>query len=240
MPPGWSGARSASRRRGRIGASRIAADATATLPDGIPLTAAAISRGARFSAQARVAALRLEDIAALLPAAARGRGELAVTARAEGTGQAWRGTATLAASRAEVAATALRQVSATATFDGAHIEVTELRAEAQDLPLRASGTWQWAGGGRAGATIGPGPLAGVGPPGLGVAGTGRASVELLRAGPALIVEGTDRPRSTGWSYRASRWDAGARTSRPATAYPRQLGFPSGTDGHRGGHDRARR
>ena len=66
-------------------------------------------------------------------------------------------------------------MSATATFDGAHIEVTELRAEAQDLPPRqrhvAVGRWRTRQRDHRAR-----PARGCRPPGLGVAGTGRASV----------------------------------------------------------------
>ncbi len=186
--------------RARVGSSRLAGDGTASVPDGTPLTPDGLSRALRFTAQARAPALRLEDVGPLLPSAARGRGELAVAARAEGTGQAWRGTATVTGSRAEVGGTVLRQVAAAVAFDRSRVELTELSAEAADLPIRARGVWDWTAGGRASATIGPGRLAGVGPPALGLAGTGRASLELTaRPAVAPVVEGSAQAELDGFA-----------------------------------------
>ena len=186
--------------RARVGSSQVTGDGTASVPDGTPLTLDGLSRAVRFTAQARAPALRLEDVAPLLPSAARGRGELALAARAEGTGQAWRGTATVTGSRAEVGGTLVRQIAAAVVFDRSRIELTELRAEASDLPVRASGAWDWSAGGRASATVGPGRLAGVGPPALGLAGTGRASLELTaRPAAASVVEGSAQAELDGFA-----------------------------------------
>ncbi len=163
----------------RLGTSRLSADASATWPPDGPLTADTLARLTQIRAELRAPAARLEDVSPLLPPAAQGRGELALTARAEGTPRAWRATGTLTSPRLEMGPGPLRQLRAVFALDDTRLDVTELSVDAFGVPTRGTATWAWAGGGSAKATLGPAPLAGVTlvPPGPGLQGTGRATID---------------------------------------------------------------
>jgi autotransporter translocation and assembly factor TamB len=175
----------------RLGMSRISADASASLKG--PLTADSLAREAQVKAEIRAPAARLEDLAPLLPPALQGRGELALAARAEGTPRSWRGTGTLMSPLVELGPGPLRQLRAAFTLDGTRVAVTELSVDAFGIPTRATGTWAWAGGGSAKATLGPAPLTGLAmvPAGVGLRGTGRATLEAAMRSPTDVT-GTAR------------------------------------------------
>lgn len=163
----------------RLGASRVSADASATWPQTGPLTADTLAGQTLIRAELRAPAARLEDVSPLLPSAVQGRGELALTARAEGTARAWRATGTLTSPLAEIGPGPLRQLRAQFTLDSARLDVTELSVDAFGIPTRGTGTWAWTGGGNAKATLGPASLAGLPmvPPAAGLRGTGRATID---------------------------------------------------------------
>jgi len=163
----------------RLGQSRLSADASVTWPQTGPLTAEVLAGQTQLRAELRVPAARLEDVSPLLPPAARGRGALALTARAEGTPRGWRVTGTLTSPLVEMGPGPLRQLRALFALDPARIEVTDLSVDALGIPTRGTATWAWAGGGRAQATLGPAPLArlAVIPSGVALRGTGRATVD---------------------------------------------------------------
>jgi autotransporter translocation and assembly factor TamB len=177
--------------RARIGMSRISADASATWRG--PLTADSLASEAQVKVEIRAPAARLEDLAQLLPSALRGRGELALAARAEGTLRAWRGTGSLASPLLELGPGPIRQLRAAFALDGARVDVTALEVDAFGVPARATATWAWAGGGSAKATLGPAPLSGLAmvPAGVGLRGSGRATIEAAMRSPSDVT-GTAR------------------------------------------------
>jgi hypothetical protein len=132
--------------------------------------------------------VRLEDLAPFLPAALQGRGELALAARAEGTPRAWRGTGTFTSPLVELAAGPLKQLRAAFAMDQTRVEVTDLRVDAFGIPTRATANWAWTGSGGAKATLGPASLAGIAmvPAGVGLRGSGRATVEAAMRSPADV------------------------------------------------------
>ncbi len=91
------------RGRARLGSSPVSADASATWKGALPLDAESIKRDVQVKAEVSAPATRLEDLAPFLPAWLRGKGELALAARAEGTPRAWRGTGTLTSPLIELA-----------------------------------------------------------------------------------------------------------------------------------------
>ena len=179
--------------RARLGESRLAADASATWPQSGPLTAEVLASQTQLRAELRAPAARLEDLSPLLPPAAQGTGTLALTARAEGTARAWRATGTLTSPLVEMGPGPLRQLRALFVLDSTRIEVTDLSVDALGIPTRGTVTWDWAGGGRAKATLGPAPLAGLAmvPASLALRGTGRATIDAAMSS-ASDVTGTAR------------------------------------------------
>jgi translocation and assembly module TamB len=174
------------RAQATLGASRISADASATWPAARPVTAESLARDAQLRADIRAPAARLEDLCPLLPSALRGRGLIALTARGEGTLGNWRGGGTLTAPLLELGAGSLRQMRATFALDRTRVEVTDLRVDAIGVPIRAAAAWNWAGGGSAKATLGPVALDGLAvvPAGVGLRGTGQATIEASMRSPA--------------------------------------------------------
>jgi len=83
-------------------------------------------------------------------------------------------------------------------LDGTRFDLTELSVDAFGIPTRATGTWAWAGGGSAKATLGPAPLIGLAmvPAGVGLRGTGRATLEAAVRSPADVT-GTALDRQPG-------------------------------------------
>jgi autotransporter translocation and assembly factor TamB len=179
------------RARATLGASRVSADARATWKGTGAPTADSLARDARVTVDVRVPTARLEDLAPLLPSALRGRGELALAARAEGTPLEWRGSGTLTSASVELPAGPLRQLGAAFVIDQTRVTLTDLRVDAFGVPTRATGDWAWAGGGSAKATLGPASLAGLAmtPAGMALRGTGRATIEAA-VRPPLDVSGT--------------------------------------------------
>src|SRR5262249_50512779 len=110
------------RAQAKLGASRITADGSAIWKGNGALTADSLARDTLVTADVRVPAARLQDLAPLLPAALGGRGEFAVTAHAEGTPRAWRGSGTLTSALLEASAGPLRQLRATFAVDQTRIE----------------------------------------------------------------------------------------------------------------------
>jgi autotransporter translocation and assembly factor TamB len=176
------------RARARLGASRVSADASAAWKGTGPMTADSLAHDMQVTVDVRAPAARLEDLAALLPAALQGSGELALAARAEGTPRAWRGTGTLTSPLVRLGGGPLRQLRATFAADQTRVEVTDLRVDAFGIPARATADWAWAGSGSAKAMLGPASLAGLSivPAGVGLTGTGRASIEAAMRSPADV------------------------------------------------------
>ena len=170
----------------RLGTSRISTDASATWTG--PMTAESLASKTQLRAEIRVPAARLEDIAPLLPSALEGRGELVLSARAEGTPRAWRGTGTLTSALVELGPGPLRQLRAAFAADGTRLDVTALDVDAFGVPAHATATWSWAGAGSVKATLGPAPLAGITmvPAGLGLRGTGRAAIDAAIRAPSDV------------------------------------------------------
>jgi hypothetical protein len=158
-----------------LGASRLAVTGTAAWDDGA-WPALALDLEAR--------ALRLEDLAPALPAAARGTGPVTVQARLEGTLPAWRASATLAAPRLVWPQAPVEAVRARVAAGPAGLEVAALEARVHGAPVRVAGTLSWAGAGEASAELGPVSLADLPglPAGLAVTGTARGRVTAARRG----------------------------------------------------------
>jgi autotransporter translocation and assembly factor TamB len=174
--------------RARLGASPISVDAGAALTGTGQLTADSLARHTHVTVDVRAPKTRLDDLAPFLPAALRGRGDLALTARAEGTPSAWHGTGTLASRQLDLGIGPLRKLDVSFAADQTRIRVTELRVDVLGIPAHASADWAWAGGGSAKATLGPASLAGLAPApaGSGLKGTGQASIEATIRSPADI------------------------------------------------------
>jgi autotransporter translocation and assembly factor TamB len=167
------------RARANLGASRVSADASATWKGTAALTADSLARDTQVKVDVRAPAARFEDLAPFLPSALKGRGDLALAARAEGTPRAWSGSGMLTSALVELGAGPLRDLRATLAIDQTRVEVTDLRVDVFGVPARATASWAWAGGGSAKAALGPAPLAGLAvvPVGVGLRGTGRATIE---------------------------------------------------------------
>ena len=165
------------RAQARIGASRVSVDADARWKD---LTPESLARDAHVKVEAHAPAVRLEDLAPLLPATLQGRGELTLSARAEGTPRVWRAGGTLTAPRLEIGAGPLRRLHLAFGADQTRVEVTDFRVDALGVPARGTGSWAWAGGGAAKAALGPASLGGLAsvPPALALNGTGRATIDV--------------------------------------------------------------
>ncbi|HYB44756.1 MAG TPA: translocation/assembly module TamB domain-containing protein, partial [Candidatus Methylomirabilis sp.] len=174
--------------RAMLGTGKISADASASWKDAGSLAPDSLAQSARVKAEIRAPALRLEDLAPLLPPPLQGHGELALSARAEGTPRAWRGTGALTSSLVELRPGPLRQLRAAFALDGSHLEVTDLSVDALGVPVRGTATWAWTGAGSAKATLGPASLAGLSmiPPGSDLRGTGRAAIDAAIRGPADV------------------------------------------------------
>jgi autotransporter translocation and assembly factor TamB len=177
----------------RLGESRLGVDASATWPQTGPLTADTLARQTVIQAELRAPAVRLEDVAPLLPSAVQGRGQLALTARAEGTPGAWSATGTLTSPLMEIGPGPIRQLRAAFTVDNAGIDVTELSVDAFGIPTRGTVTWAWTSGGSAKATLGPASLTALQmvPPAAGLQGTARVTIDVAGSS-AVDVTGTVR------------------------------------------------
>jgi autotransporter translocation and assembly factor TamB len=184
---------SVERAQAVLGASRIAVDGRAVWAGTGAVSSEALARDVRIAVDVRAPALRVEDLAPLLPPAARGRGEVAVSAHADGTFNRWRGTAAIDATRLDWDAGPVRDAHAVLALDERSLTVTDLRANALGVPVQGTGNWLWAGGASARATLGPAPLTALTavPPSLTVAGTVRASLEATMPSTAVLA-GTAR------------------------------------------------
>lgn len=163
----------------RLGQGRLTATGNLTWPvaasQGLP-TAETVS----VDLVARTEGARLEDVAALLPPAARGSGAVAVSAKLDGTLTKWR-----AVGQAESASLRWASVppvsEASASFEVTpeRLDVRSLRARVLDAPLTAKGHWRWVGTGEMEGDAGPLDLARIPdlPEGLSIAGRGRAHFE---------------------------------------------------------------
>ncbi len=188
----WQWSRSSlrlERAQAKLGMSRISADASATWAGSEPLTADSLAREARVKAEIRAPATRLEDLSPLLPSSLQGHGELTLMARAEGTPRAWRGAGTLTSPLAELGPGPLRQLRAQFALDETRVDVTALEVDAFGVPVRATATWNWTGGGSAKATLGPASLAGLAmvPPDAQLRGTGRATIDAAIRSPSDVT-----------------------------------------------------
>ena len=179
--------------RARVGTSQVSIDASATRPQARPFTADALADQTRVHAELRAPDARLEDIAPLLPRAAQGRGALSLSARADGTPSAWRATGAVTSPLLDLRPGPLRQLRARFTADSARLALTELSVDAFGIPVQGTGSWAWAGGGVAKATLGPAPLARIAmiPPGAGLRGTARATID-ASVSPGADLSGTVR------------------------------------------------
>jgi autotransporter translocation and assembly factor TamB len=208
-----------------IGATRITVTGSAVRPGSGPLTADALARDVRFTAALRAPGARWEDLSPLMPAAARGRGNLTFTAQAQGSPWQWRGNGTLTSSSLDLAAAPLRQLRISFALDQSQIEISELRVEASGAPVRATGSWAWAGGGRVNATLGPTSLASLRQMPGGMEGTVRATIEAAMRSPADI-SGTahvalEQAAVAGVALGPGRLDVSLRDR----AFRADLGFP---------------
>src|SRR6185295_11549266 len=120
-----------------------------------------------------------------------------------------------------------RHLRAAFNLDGTRVDVTELSVDAFGIPTRATGTWTWAGAGSAKATLGPAPLTGLAmvPAGVGLRGTGRATIEATIRSPADVT-GTARAvlddvAVGGLSLGRGQFDVTARDG----AFRAELAFP---------------
>ncbi len=163
----------------RLGQGRLTATGNLTWPASATLSvppAGAVS----MDLLARTQDMRLEDIAALLPPAARGSGVVAVSAKLDGTLTAWR-----AVGQAESAGLRWASVppvsDASASFEVTpeRLDVRTLRARVLDAALTAKGHWRWVGAGEVEGDAGPLDLARIPdlPEGLSIAGRGQARVK---------------------------------------------------------------
>ena len=162
-----------------LGGKRIAVVGTARWSGPEVPTTRAFSREVRFTAEVRAPSARFEDLSPLLPSALQGRGELAFSARVEGTPSKWRGNGTVSSPAAELAMGPLRRMQVPFTLDESGIDVADLRADVDSVPVRGSASWRWAGGGRTNVTLGPAELRSMTmiPPGVAARGTARATVQ---------------------------------------------------------------
>ncbi len=166
------------RAHATLGGSRVSADASATWT-GTELTVASLTRDVRFAGALRAPSVRLEDVTPLLPPALRGRGDVALSARGEGTPSAWHGAGSLASQLVELPAGPLRRLDARFSADQTRVDLTELRVDALGVPTSATASWAWTGGGTVKAALGPAPLARISvvTAGIRVEGTGRATID---------------------------------------------------------------
>jgi autotransporter translocation and assembly factor TamB len=166
---------------------RLAGTAAWSGPD-VPVMRA-MGREPRITVEVQAPSVRLEDLTPLLPAPLQGRGDVAFTARVEGTPARWRGAGTLAAATAELAMGPLRRLQVPFTLDESGIEAPELRVDLDSIPVRGSAAWRWAGGGRATVTLGPADLRSMTllPAGLAARGSGQATLRATMDASANIT-----------------------------------------------------
>ncbi len=216
------------RGRARLGASSaISAEASATWKGALPFDVESIRRDVQLGAEIGAPTARLEDVAPLLPEALRGRGELALAARAEGTPRAWKGTGTLTSPLLELGAGPVRQMRAAFALDQTGIEVTDFRADALGVPAR--GTASVGVGGRRPREGEPGacgpPLARIRSRGGGPGGDRARN----RRGVDAHASGCRRHRPGGARRRGGRRHAArprpARRVRQGRRVPRRAGIP---------------
>jgi hypothetical protein len=163
----------------RLGQGRLTATGNLTWPGSATLEVPP-ARVVSVDLVARTQDMRLEDIAALLPPAARGSGAVAVTVKLDGTLSAWR-----AVGQAESASLRWASVppvnNASASFEVTpeRLDVRSLRARVLDAPLTAKGHWRWVGTGEVEGDAGPLDLARIPdlPEGLSISGRGQARVK---------------------------------------------------------------
>jgi autotransporter translocation and assembly factor TamB len=163
----------------RLGQGRLTATGTLSWPGSATLEVPP-ARVVSVDLVARTQEMRLEDVAALLPQAARGSGAVAVTAKLDGTLSAWR-----AAGQAESASLRLASVPPVSDVrvgfevTPERLDVRSLRARMLDAPLTAKGHWRWVGTGEVEGDAGPLDLARLPdlPEGLSIAGRAQARVK---------------------------------------------------------------
>ncbi|HTU03018.1 MAG TPA: hypothetical protein VMG58_14415, partial [Candidatus Sulfotelmatobacter sp.] len=178
-----------------LGSSRLLASATAALPPGWA-PADGIS-AVRFHAELQAPALRLVDLDHWLPPAWRGSGTIAFDAALDGTPPAWQGTGHLVG-RQLLAPRGIpvRSVAATFRLDANGLEVPDLTASLQGIPIAAHGRYAWAGEGEAQAGFGPADLARL--PGLParpvLGGTVEGRLRATVAAGAVSADGQARGR----------------------------------------------
>ena len=183
----------------RLGQGRLIASGNLAWPASATL-AVPPARAVAMDLVVRTEELRLEDVAAWLPPAARGSGPVTATAKLDGTLTAWR--ATGQARSASLRWPSVPPVSeASVGFEATpdQLNVRDLRARVLDAPLTARGHWRWAGTGEVEADAGPLDLARLPdvPEGLRIAGRVQAKVKAaLRDGR---INGTARLAGNGVS-----------------------------------------
>jgi hypothetical protein len=159
----------------RRASSRLHLDGSATWP--APRDLSRWREALRGQADVSAAPALLEDIAPWLPAEWRGRGAVALKARAEGTASAWQVTGRADAARLTVRDQTIEGIRAPFFVSAGGIETRGLRARVLGIPVAGEVRWGWEGSGDAKIDVGPVPLA-----------------RLPRPSEAIAVEGTARGR----------------------------------------------
>ena len=199
-----------------LGGRRITLTGTAAWSGADVPTTRALAREVRVTADLRAPAVRLEELATLLPAPLHGRGDLALVAHVEGTPSRWRGTGTLSSAAAELAMGPLRRLQVPFTLDESGIDAPDVRLDLDSVPVRGAAGWRWAGGGHASVTLGPAELGSLTtiPFALGARGTGRATLRATIDASAGVTgeahAAFDRVVVSGFTLGNGRFDVSAR------------------------------
>ena len=120
--------------------------------------------------------IRIADAHAVL-----GKDSLALEGEASWPTGGWRGRGTLTAPVLTVGGWPIEALHATFAVDADRLEATAVTTRVRGVAVRGTGSWQWSGGGRLEARLGPAGLAEIPvvPPALGLAGSASGRLEAV-------------------------------------------------------------
>jgi autotransporter translocation and assembly factor TamB len=178
--------------------------------------------GVRVPFRLTPSTIRIADAQAVL-----GKDSLALEGEASWATGGWRGRGTLTAPVLTVGAWPIEALHAAFALDAERFEATAVSARVRGVDVRGTGSWQWSGGGRLEARLGPAGLAELRavPPALGLAGSvsGRveAAVRSVEDVTASLMLRFDGVRAAGEVLGAGTLAAELR----GRALRAELGFP---------------
>ena len=110
-----------------------------------------------------------------------GKDPLALEGDASWATEAWRGRGTLTAPALTVGGWPIEALHAAFRVDAERFEATDVSTRVRGVAVRGTGSWQWSGGGRLEARLGPAGLAELRavPPALGLAGSASGRIEAV-------------------------------------------------------------